>query len=54
VKPVRTTTANLPRAICSRLAGDDSRVSKVPRSFSPAARSIAGYMLPVKQKMMNM
>ena len=34
---------NLPQTISSRLAGLISRVSMVPRSFSPAHRSMAGY-----------
>ncbi len=36
------TVKNLPRTISDRLAGLISRVSIVPRSFSPAQRSTAG------------
>ena len=36
------TVRNLPRTISVRLAGERSRVSIVPRSFSPAQMSIAG------------
>jgi len=49
-RPVRTTTANFPRRIWNLLTGAVRRVSMVPRSFSPAARSIAGYIAPMKQK----
>ena len=37
---------NLPQTISSRLAGLISSVSMVPRSFSPAQRSTAGYRAP--------
>ena len=36
------TVKNLPRTISERVAGQMSSVSIVPRSFSPATRSIAG------------
>ena len=36
------TVKNFPTTISTRLAGLMSRVSIVPRSFSPAHRSIAG------------
>ena len=36
------TVRNLPSTISDRLAGLISRVSIVPRSFSPAHRSMAG------------
>src|SRR5438034_962719 len=37
---------NLPQTISSRLAGLMSNVSMVPRSFSPAHKSTAGYSAP--------
>ena len=47
-------TRNLPRAISVRVAGESTRVSSVPRSFSPAPRSMAGYIPPRKAKAMMM
>ena len=48
--PAKVTTKNLPITICILLAGDVNNVSMVALSFSPAARSMAGYMAPKKQK----
>jgi hypothetical protein len=42
-----STMRNLPSTISTREAGLHSSVSIVPRSFSPAVRSIAGYIAPV-------
>ena len=50
-EPVRT-IRNLPNTMSTRATGLQSSVSIVPRSFSPAVRSIAGYIAPVKQRMM--
>src|SRR5690242_19317841 len=45
---------NLPQTISSRLAGLMSNVSMVPRSFSPAHRSTAGYSAPANDHMTRM
>ena len=39
---------NLPKTMSSLLAGEDKMVSSVPLSFSPAPRSNAGYIAPIK------
>ncbi len=56
IKPIEAvrTMRNLPSTMLMRLTGLQSSVSIVPRSFSPAVRSMAGYMAPVKQRMMMM
>ena len=46
--PVSETTNNLPIVISNFVAGEDSNVSSDPLSFSPAPRSIAGYIAPRK------
>ena len=45
---------NLPQTISSRLAGLMSSVSIVPRSFSPAHRSTAGYSAPASDHITRM
>ena len=57
IKPIAdsepvSTIKNFPKTISTRATGLHSSVSIVPRSFSPAVRSIAGYIAPVKHKMM--
>ena len=47
-----STMRNFPRTMSVRAAGLHSRVSIVPLSFSPAVRSIAGYMAPVRHRRM--
>ena len=47
-----STIRNLPSTMLSRFTGLHSSASIVPRSFSPAVRSIAGYIAPVKHSMM--
>ena len=47
-----STIRNLPSTRSTRATGLQSSVSIVPRSFSPAVRSIAGYIAPLKQRMM--
>ena len=42
-----STTKNFPSTRCVRSIGLDKIVSIVPRSFSPAVKSIAGYIAPV-------
>ena len=51
--PVRDTTINLPTVISNLVAGEDNKVSKDPLSFSPAPKSIAGYIAPRKIKITN-
>ena len=48
------TVKNFPMASAPRETGLARMVSMVPRSFSPAVRSMAGYMAPVRQRMMIM
>jgi hypothetical protein len=50
VSPDSAMTPILPMMMWRCLTGDVSNVSRVPRSFSPAPKSMAGYMHPVKQK----
>jgi hypothetical protein len=50
-EPVRT-MRNLPSTMSTRATGLHRSVSIVPRSFSPAVKSIAGYMAPLKQRIM--
>ena len=50
-KPVKDTTNNLPIVISNFVAGEERSVSKDPLSFSPAPRSIAGYIAPRKINM---
>ncbi len=45
---------NLPRTISSRAAGLMSSVSMVPRSFSPAHTSTAGYSAPASDHITSM
>src|ERR1700751_1751779 len=47
------TSRNLPRTKSSREMGLERIVSMVPRSFSAAVRSMAGYMAPVRQSRMT-
>jgi hypothetical protein len=47
------TSRNLPRTRSKREMGLERMVSMVPRSFSPAVRSMAGYMAPVIERMMT-
>ena len=47
-----STMRNFPSTMSPRATGLHNSVSIVPRSFSPAVRSIAGYIAPVKQRMM--
>src|SRR5271157_5636864 len=47
-----TTIKNLPRTRSVLDTGLQRIVSIVPRSFSPAVRSIAGYIAPVRHRMM--
>ena len=47
-----STIRNFPSTMSTRATGLHSRVSMVPRSFSPAVRSIAGYIAPLKHRMM--
>ena len=42
-----STTRNFPKTRCVRSMGLERMVSMVPRSFSPAVKSIAGYIAPV-------
>ena len=46
--PVSETTNSLPMVISNFVAGEESNVSSDPLSFSPAPRSIAGYIAPRK------
>ena len=46
--PVSETTSSLPIVISNFVAGEESNVSSDPLSFSPAPRSIAGYIAPRK------
>ena len=46
------TMKNFPSTMFTRRTGLHRSVSMVPRSFSPAVRSIAGYIAPVKHMMM--
>ena len=41
---------NLPNTSSVRVIGVSNNVSKVPRSFSPAPKSIAGYVAPTSTK----
>src|ERR1700736_298223 len=55
VEPLKSQMVrNLPQTISSRLAGLISRVSMVPRSFSPAQTSTAGYRAPASDHMTSM
>ena len=55
VPPLKTQMVrNLPRTISSRPAGLMSSVSMVPRSFSPAHRSTAGYRAPASDHITSM
>ena len=49
--PASDTTISLPTVISNFVAGDESNVSSEPLSFSPAPKSIAGYIAPRKIKM---
>ena len=48
-----STIRNLPSTRLVREMGLQRIVSIVPRSFSPTVRSMAGYMVPVKDRMMT-
>ena len=48
VMPTVNSTRNLASTMALRGTGASSRVSSVPRSFSPAPRSMAGYMAAVR------
>ena len=47
-KADNVTTITLPITMSSLLAGEDTHVSRVPLSFSPAPKSRAGYKAPIK------
>ena len=47
-----STIRNFPITMSTRATGLQSSVSIVPRSFSPAVKSIAGYIAPLKHRMM--
>ncbi len=47
-----STMRNFPNTMLIRPVGLHISVSMVPRSFSPAVRSMAGYMAPEKHRMM--
>src|ERR1700674_3035267 len=53
-KEAERTRPNLPKTRSVREMGLERMVSMVPRSFSPAVRSMAGYIAPVIQRMMTM
>ena len=48
-----STIRNFPRTRCVRETGLQRIVSIVPRSFSPAVRSMAGYIAPVRHNRMT-
>ena len=48
-----STMKNFPRTKSVRDTGLVKIVSIVPRSFSPAVKSIAGYIAPVSERMMT-
>jgi len=48
-----STIRNFPRTRCTRETGLHRIVSIVPRSFSPAVRSMAGYMAPIRHSTMT-
>ena len=48
-----STIRNFPNTRCVRDTGLQRIVSIVPRSFSPAVRSIAGYIAPVRHNRMT-
>src|ERR1700676_1600915 len=52
-KEAENTSRNFPQTRSSREIGLERMVSIVPRSFSPAVRSMAGYIAPVMQRMMT-
>ncbi|HBE73889.1 MAG TPA: hypothetical protein DDW31_07395 [candidate division Zixibacteria bacterium] len=47
IRAMTVTVKNLPRNRSRLSTGAASMVSMVPRSFSPAVRSMAGYMAPI-------
>ena len=48
-----STIKNLPSTRLVREMGLHRMVSMVPRSFSPTVRSIAGYMVPVSDRIIT-
>ncbi len=52
-KEAEKTSRNFPQTKSRREIGLERMVSMVPRSFSPAVRSMAGYIAPVMQRMMT-
>jgi hypothetical protein len=54
VRPMVNSTRNLASTMAVRDTGASSSVSSVPRSFSPAPVSIAGYMADIRHTISRM